>query len=691
MSVTRRDILLHLGTSIVAWIVGGKKAFAQPFPRIDFPVEPVDPRFPPRDPHLFLIKGLGFICIEPSFIPTRLRFSISRSFEFPLNVRVETSSPAFVISSGNTFTIPARETVFEISLATLGLERGGRSVRSGNLRILVSSDRLTVEKRVDVFVKTRGEWFSGGELDLVGVHAALLSNGQVLLFGYDSDNLDIFVQPHRGKFQLWDSSPEQRRPIGTATPLRFNPFCSGHAFLGDGRLLVAGGHTIAFFGTGTGSAKKVFTVSPSSTGVTWNEHPEMANSRWYPTCVTMANGEVFIIGGSSPGAYSDWEGTNDNREYFDPRRNLVVRDRDSMEKYPTDERWDRPSSDSRRRENDGSYMAGLYPLSHLLPSNDDDAPNGLLFVLTEVFARIYNPTTNEFIGRKILIQEGFRTWPTQGSSVLLPITISPDGLEPPTVKLLIVGGGLSGNNDSSVSSVNTADIFSYSVRRRRLTLERTIRLNRPRFMGDSILLPDGNVLLIGGASTGYANENSNPIFTPELITPSGPTSSRLVQDLVANPMRTIRGYHASSLLLPDASILISGGTCGWISGVNSGPKCEEKSVEIFEPPYFSCGPRPIIMSAPDRLSYGESFEVESQSSDVREQIILIRFGSRTHSLDTDQRMLRLQARRRSDVPWILQAKMPTNRTYAPPGPYMMFLLRGDEHGVPSLAKIVQIS
>lgn len=182
---------------------------------------------------------------------------------------------------------------------------------------------------------------------------------------------------------------------------------------------------------------------------------------------------------------------------------------------------------------------------------------------------------------------------------------------------MVIGGGLSGNNDSSISAVNTADIFSYNVSRRELRLERSIRLNRPRFMGDSILLPDGKVLLIGGASTGYANQNSNPIFTPELITLSSSTSSQSVRDLTVNPLRTIRGYHASSLLLPDASILVSGGTCGW----NSGPICEVKSVEVFEPPYFSCGPRPEIVSAPERLTYGQFFEVESQGSNIREQII----------------------------------------------------------------------
>lgn len=693
MTTTRRDILIQLGASLGTWILGAQKSLAQSLPR-DFPLEPDRPRIPGDifdDIGLFQVRGIDLVCLEPSFTPTQLRFSISRSFDIPLNVRVEASSPAFIITPSNTFTIRERSRGFQFSLVNSGVERGGR-VREGTLKIIVSSDRFSIEKIVNIFVKTRGEWFSGGELGLVGVHAALLPTGRVLLFGYDSDNLNIFQQPHRGKSQLWDASPEQRQPIGTATALRFNPFCSGHAFLSDGRLVVVGGHTLAFFLTGTGSAKKVFTVSDSQvdTEATWNEHREMANSRWYPTCVTMANGEVFIIGGSSPSASSDWEGTNDNREFFDPSRNLIVRDRGNMEKYPTDERWNRQPGEERRRENNGSYMAGLYPLAHLLPSIADDAPNGLLFVLTEVFARIYNPTSNSFIGRKTLIREGFRTWPTQGSSVLLPITISPDGTGPSTVRIMIMGGGLTGRNSSSTSAIGTADIFAYSINRQQLTFERSISLNRPRFMGDSILLPDGSILLVGGARTGHANENSDPIFTPELISLSSSSSSRLVRDLTESSTRTLRGYHASSLLLPDASILISGGTCGWNTGVSSGPKCEVNSVEVFEPPYFSCGPRPEIVSAPERLTYGQRFEVESQGANIREQIILIRCGSRTHSLDTDQRMLRLQARR-SDAPWILQARMPLNRTYAPPGPYMMFLLRDDEHGVPSRAKFVQVN
>jgi len=60
---------------------------------------------------------------------------------------------------------------------------------------------------------------------------------------------------------------------------------------------------------------------------------------------------------------------------------------------------------------------------------------------------------------------------------------------------------------------------------------------------------------------------------------------------------------------------------------------------------------------------------------VEPVVVLVRNGSRTHSLDTDQRMLRLHARVSvRDNRTLLTAVVPTNSSYAPAGPYLLFVL-----------------
>jgi hypothetical protein len=190
-------------------------------------------------------------------------------------------------------------------------------------------------------------------------------------------------------------------------------------------------------------------------------------------------------------------------------------------------------------------------------------------------------------------------------------------------------------------------------------------------------------VVLGGAETGYTNENRNRIRKAELIRPPSAGFAGDAVDLAEST--ELRGYHASSVLLPDGAIFVAGGNGNW----NSGPIDEFKSVEVFEPPYLSLGDRPGILTAPAQVRPGQTFTVTTNNSDVENVVVLIRNSSRTHSLDTDQRMLRLQAQRsfrnltRLDGKSVtLTVRLPANPTLIPPGPYMLFLLRAAA-GTPS--------
>ena len=80
-----------------------------------------------------------------------------------------------------------------------------------------------------------------------------------------------------------------------------NLFCSGHAFLPDGRLLVAGGHLA------DSHALNQATIYDSVANA-WTPTAVMNDGRWYPTAIALSSGSVLVLSGS----------------YFDLTQNQVV-------------------------------------------------------------------------------------------------------------------------------------------------------------------------------------------------------------------------------------------------------------------------------------------------------------------------------------------------------------------------------
>ena len=73
-----------------------------------------------------------------------------------------------------------------------------------------------------------------------------------------------------------------------------NLFCSGHTFLPDGRLFVAGGHLA------DGAGVNQTTVYDPVAG-TWTPGAPMNAGRWYPTVTRLPDGSVLVLSGSFAG------------------------------------------------------------------------------------------------------------------------------------------------------------------------------------------------------------------------------------------------------------------------------------------------------------------------------------------------------------------------------------------------------
>jgi Galactose oxidase-like, Early set domain/Concanavalin A-like lectin/glucanases superfamily/Bacterial Ig domain/Bacterial Ig-like domain/Kelch motif/Galactose oxidase, central domain len=184
------------------------------------------------------------------------------------------------------------------------------------------------------------------------------------------------------------------------------------------------------------------------------------------------------------------------------------------------------------------------------------------------------------------------------------------------------------------------------------------------------LLPDGNVLATGGSATN--DPASQPVYAAEIWNPQTETWSLM------SSMQMARTYHETALLLPDGRVLVGGGggCCGAPNQFNA---------EIFSPPYLFKGSRPAITSIETPIAYGAQFFVGTPDWASIASVALIRLGSDTHQFNRDQRYLPLSFTVAGNG---LDVTMPANRNLAPPGDYMLFLVKGN--GVPSVASIVTV-
>jgi hypothetical protein len=385
----------------------------------------------------------------------------------------------------------------------------------------------------------QGSWDAAQDfLGIVGVHAVVLHTGKVLYWCFDQRAVGelgkndekfnaFFNDPNLGSYQLFDPVALTAGPV---KPIGRNSFCAGQCTFGDGTILVVGGQdgagavdltgewdklVGAIFGQENGALKDVHTYDP--VGDTWTRWPDLADGRYYPTALTLADGTGFVAGGLSNLQQwiisgSNWS-QNDQFETFPPRMLFAG-----------------PTPQQKFRS------ADQYPIISLLPGSHH------LFVHIETKTAIFNLDSSSFVqGAEFTLPPkdalgqnvGRITYPTQTGHVLLP---QREGEAP---RVLVVGGSTASNWDlfhlqSTAPAVLGAFIFEFNPSspadsRWRLTQHPP---TSQRLLADTVLLPDGTVFVVKGSKAAPRVGTPRRPSTPPRFSTLRPRRSRPWQRLI---------------------------------------------------------------------------------------------------------------------------------------------------------------
>ena len=527
---------------------------------------------------------------------------------------------------------------------------------------LSESEHLSAAPPADA--ATKGAWSAPFALPLYAIHAALLPTGEVMLFGPPGRRSDtnwshaILWDPVTGRQELVNP-PLAPDPMDGGELKPANIYCSGQALLADGQLLLAGG-TLDRFGPGgvARGLERVYSFNPFDE--TWTAQPDMEEGRWYPTQTLLPDGRQVIISGAKVFVGDDDPADDNNTmEIFNPASNRNERGTITELAGVRGEPGQPPTSNGE-----------LYPHMFVMPSGralvagPDPADSWYLETPGGDGTPIeWEQAPNSSIRR------------TYGNSVLLPPA---PGIMSPSSKVMQIGGFT--RNQFDQSAVDSTEVLdetdptpSWDVTNPDLNVNRAHQ--------NTVLLPDGSMVAVGGGKGG----SPDPYYSTteahkqvELYDPTAPAGDRW---RLGAAQAEKRAYHSVAVLLPDGRV-VSAGDDGNTTKSIAG---ELDTAEVYEPPYLFRGPRPTISWSPSATSWGRKFAVQSPNADV-DRAVLIAPGATTHAADMHQRYVPLEFEHRPQGGMELTA--PANANVAPPGYYMLFLV--NDAGVPSMAKFIRL-
>lgn len=234
-------------------------------------------------------------------------------------------------------------------------------------------------------------------------------------------------------------------------------------------------------------------------------------------------------------------------------------------------------------------------------------------------------------------------------------------------KLLKLGGS---ENYDATEANDRAFVIDLTGGETNVTVKRVGDLNYKRGYVNSVVLPTGEVVVVGGMGFVRVFSDRTAVFDAEIWNPKTGEFS-----LLPEPMTIPRTYHSTALLLRDGRVYVSGG------GLCANCRENHFDVEILTPPYLLNDPvRPVIVNGPTTFLPGEMIEV-TLDTDHPHTFSIVRFSSVTHSTNTDARRIPLEVSKQSGNTFHLA--IPSNPNVVLFGHYFLFAMSSG--GVPSIA------
>ncbi|XP_057966948.1 aldehyde oxidase GLOX1 [Malania oleifera] len=460
----------------------------------------------------------------------------------------------------------------------------------------------------------------------------------------------------------WAHSVEYDLDSGEVRPildLKTDTWCSSGGLMTDGTLVQTGG-----WNDGGRAMRFLRTCDDCN----WRENTvALTGQRWYATQQMLEDGSFVVVGGRRMFSYEflPAEGKRNTKNI----------------KLPF------------LQETSDVFENNLYPFVFL-------APDGNLFMFANNRSILLDPHKNKILREFPVMPGGSRNYPASGQAALLPIKLSP-GSDDITEEVLICGGA---RNDANfyaeknkvfLPALQTCGRMEITAKDPTWAME---EMPTRRVMGDMLLLPTGDVLLINGAQDGVSGWNlaEEPNFAPVLYRPAKQGIDRF---RVLKPSTIPRMYHSSSAVLPDGKILVAGSNTNSRYSYTGVEYPTELRVEKFSPPYLDPAlgvHRPEIdeENAEKKVSYGQRFRVPFKLIEFgvdKEDVKVTMYSPpfTTHGFSQNQRLVQLGMfdlfQEIDGYNAVVEA--PPSGKVAPPGYYLMFVVY---RGVPSPGIWVQI-
>ncbi|MBT8151559.1 MAG: NPCBM/NEW2 domain-containing protein, partial [Gammaproteobacteria bacterium] len=475
---------------------------------------------------------------------------------------------------------------------------------------------------------TNGSWGPVINWPHIAISAANLADGRVL--SWSSTETNAF--PSGGPEYTHASVFDPQTLAFTNVDNNFHDmFCAGVSSLENGVILASGGNPYD---------RRTTSFDPAT--LSWNARANMNDQRWYGANVTMPNGQVFSSFARQAGNRS---------ELYNPATNS----------------WSTTTNAS---------MQTL--LSEQNAINAANNPTGAFS--QEWWAHIaVAPQGDVFQGGPT--QTWHRFDPLGGAanvSLGQPIGDKPrmygNAVTYDAGKVMLIGGGdRRADPPTSVDNVYLVDLNGPSP-----VLTAGAPMNFPRALSNSVTLPNGEVLVIGGNTVAKIFNDTGSVLAAEIYSPA--TDSWRIVDSLTIP----RNYHSTALLLKDGRVLSAGGgACG------NGCSANHLDGQIYSPDYLfnpdnSLATRPTLSFQTAQAEAGDQITVTASPDTTA--FSMVRLSATTHHLNTDQRFLPIPSVNNGDGTFTLT--LPSNPNVLIVGNYWLFAL--NSNGTPSLGETLQV-